>query len=186
MTEPARVDWRNDVVDIDDLPTVDDAPFESLERRYLRQQRAIWSFWLGVILVAGVVLSIVLGPPSWVWPIVIGVPLLLTAVAWVLEGLAFSHRGVQLRERDVSTRRGIISRTTISVPFTRVQHVTVERSFLDRTFGLATVVIFTAGAIAADARVPGLDPDRADRLREDIINRSSRRRTGEAVSESAD
>ena len=60
------------------------------------------------------------------------------------------------------------------MPFPRVQHVTVERSLTDRIFGLSTVVIYTAGAVAADARVKGLAPERADRLREGIINRSNR------------
>lgn len=172
MTD-ATPQWRNEVVALEDLPAIDDAPFEPLEPRYLLQQRVLWCVWIGLFVVVGAVLVVVLDAPGWVWlPVVVPLVALL-AVAWVLEGLAYSHRGVQLRRRDVSTRRGLISRSTISVPFTRVQHVTVERSFTDRLFDLSQVVIFTAGALAADARVKGLDPDRAERLREGIIKRSN-------------
>lgn len=165
--------WRNDIVQVGDLPAIDDAPFEPLERRYLHQQRAIWAVVLLVLAIAAIVALLIAGAPSLLLLVAAGVPLAILATAWVLEGLAFNHRGVQLRERDVSTRRGLITRSTISVPFTRVQHVTVERSLTDRLFKLSRVVIFTAGASAADARVKGLSPDRADRLREGIVNRSN-------------
>lgn len=124
----------------------------------------------------GTGICVIAGAPWWLLAVLAAAPLSLLAAAWYLEGVAFSHRGVQLREFDVSTRRGVISRTTTSVPFSRVQHVTVQRGPFDRAFGLSTVVIYTAGAITVDAKVNGLDPDRADRLREDIINRSSRLR----------
>lgn len=166
-------DWKNEIVDVDALPAIAGAPFEPLELRYLRQQRTVWIVVLLVVMVGASAALLIFGAPRWLLLIAIVVPLLLMAGSWVLEGLAYSHRGVQLRERDVSTRRGLIVRTTISVPFTRVQHVTVERGLLDRMFGLSQVVIFTAGALVADARVKGLTPDRADRLREGILNRSS-------------
>ncbi|MEM7093832.1 MAG: PH domain-containing protein [Actinomycetota bacterium] len=174
------LDWQNEVVAVGSLPAVDDAPFESVERRYLAQQRAAWGVGFGVLAAAAIVLMALAGAPGWVWVVALG-PLVVAFIgAWILTGLAFAYRGVQLREHDVSARRGLIGRRTISVPFTRVQHVTVERGLFDRLFGLSSVVIFTAGAIAADARVSGLTPDRADRLREGIINRSNLDRSAEA------
>lgn len=165
--------WRNQVVSVGSLPAVDVTPFERLEPRYLTQQRVIWAILIGLLLVGGIVAMVFTGPPLWVWVVAVTAALVLFGLAWVLEGLAYDYRGVQLRERDVSARRGLIGRSTISVPFTRVQHVTLERGAFDRLFGLAQVVIFTAGAIAADARVKGLTPERAERLREGIINRSN-------------
>jgi membrane protein YdbS with pleckstrin-like domain len=165
--------WRNQVVPVGSLPAVDAAPFERLEPRYLTQQRVIWGILIGLLLVGGIVAMVLTGPPIWVWALAVAGALVLFGIAWILEGLAYDYRGVQLREHDVSARRGLIGRSTISVPFTRVQHVTLERGAFDRLFGLAQVVIFTAGAIAADARVKGLTPERAERLREGIINRSN-------------
>lgn len=173
MADVETAQWRNAVVAVGSLPAIDDAPFERLEPRYLTQQRVIWAILLGLLLAGGIVVVVLTGAPVWVWAAAIAAALGLFGVAWVLEGLAYAYRGVQLREHDVSARRGLIGRSTISVPFTRVQHVTLERGAFDRLFGLAQVVIFTAGAIAADARVKGLTPERAERLREGIINRSN-------------
>lgn len=175
--------WQNPQVPLDALPAVDDSPFEPLDPRYLSQQRTGWAILLVPLMVGGIVVTVLAGAPSWLPAIVVAVPITLFALAWRLEGLAFGHRGVQLRRFDVSTRRGVISRTTTSVPFSRVQHVTVQRGVLNRLFGLSTVVIYTAGAVSVDAKVDGLDPERADWLRQDIINRSSQlrpRTTGDA------
>ncbi len=165
--------WNNRVVTVDSLPAIDQAPFERLEPRYLTQQRAIWAIILGLLLVGGITVLVIVGAPTWVWALVVVAALVLFAISFVLEGLAYDYRGVQLRAHDVSARRGLIGRSTITVPFSRVQHVTLERGAFDRVFGLAQVVIFTAGAVAADARVKGLSPERAERLREGIINRSN-------------
>lgn len=179
MADVETAQWRNAVVAVGSLPAIDDAPFERLEPRYLTQQRVIWAILLGLLLAGGIVVVVLTGAPVWVWAAAIAAALGLFGVAWVLEGLAYAYRGVQLREHDVSARRGLIGRSTISVPFTRVQHVTLERGAFDRLFGLAQVVIFTAGAIAADARVKGLTPERAERLREGIINRSNMAAAGD-------
>ena len=165
--------WHNPVVPVASLPAIDQAPFEPLEPKYLTQQRVIWALILGLMLAGGIAVMIIAGAPLWVWGIVVAAAAILFGLAWMLEGLAFDYRGVQLREHDVSARRGLIGRSTITVPFSRVQHVTLERGAFDRLFGLSQVVIFTAGAIAADARVKGLSPERAERLREGIINRSN-------------
>ena len=45
MRDSTRL-WRNDVVAVEDLPAVDAAPFEALERRYLVQQRVLWCAWM--------------------------------------------------------------------------------------------------------------------------------------------
>lgn len=171
--------WRNDVVAVGSLPAIDAAPFERLERGYLTQQRTFWGIWLGIIAIAMTVVTFVAGIPVMILVLILAALVALFALTWVLEGLAYDYRGLQLREHDVSSRRGLISRKTISVPFTRVQHVTVERGALDRLFGLAQVVIFTAGAAAADARIKGLTPERAERLREGITNRTNASATGQ-------
>lgn len=174
MSEPGSYGtWRNRPVRVNTLPAVDETPFEPLEAAYLKQQRVLWVAVVAALAIGGVVAILIGGAPWWIAAVIVGVAFAVAVTAWVLEGLAFSYRGVQLREFDVSARHGLISRATVSVPFSRVQHVTVERGLLDRVFGLAQVVIFTAGAGSADARVKGLDPERAERLREGLVNRSN-------------
>ncbi|HET8660344.1 MAG TPA: PH domain-containing protein [Micromonosporaceae bacterium] len=73
--------------------------------------------------------------------------------------------GYAERERDLLVRHGRIVRRLSIVPYARMQFVDVSAGPLERVFGLATVQLHTAAA-ASDARVPGLEPAEAARLRD--------------------
>jgi membrane protein YdbS with pleckstrin-like domain len=63
-------------------------------------------------------------------------------------------------------QRGVLTHVETSVPFVRVQHVDTRRGPLERLLGLSSVVVYTAGSRGADVAIPGLAPERAERLRE--------------------
>ncbi|MPZ26862.1 MAG: PH domain-containing protein [Micromonosporaceae bacterium] len=87
---------------------------------------------------------------------------LLRAAAIVRAVFAW---GYAERERDLLVRHGLLIRRLSIVPYARMQFVDVTAGPLERTFGLATVQLHTAAA-ASDARVPGLPPPEASRLRD--------------------
>jgi len=105
------------------------------------------------------------------------VPLVSTAVglavvlAIVRIAIAWRRYGVwrfELRDDDLYIHRGVFTRTKTVVPFVRVQHVDSRRSPLERTVGLATVVVYTAGSRSSDVAIPGLTPARAEALQESL------------------
>jgi membrane protein YdbS with pleckstrin-like domain len=63
------------------------------------------------------------------------------------------------------------------VPYGRMQFVDVTAGPLDRRFGLASVQLHTASA-ATDARIPGLVPDEAARLRDRLASQGEARAAG--------
>ena len=91
------------------------------------------------------------------------------AVYGLLRGIATVRAvpawGYAERERDLLVRRGLLIRRLSIVPYARMQFVDVTAGSLERLFGLATVQLHTAAA-ASDARVPGLPPEEASRLRD--------------------
>ncbi len=86
----------------------------------------------------------------------------LRATAIVRAVLAW---GYAEREKDLLVRHGLLIRRLSIVPYARMQFVDVTAGPLERMFNLATVQLHTAAA-ASDARVPGLPPDEASRLRD--------------------
>ena len=66
---------------------------------------------------------------------------------------------------DLLVRHGLLVRRLSIVPYARMQFVDVTAGPLERAFGLATVQLHTAAA-ASDARMPGLPPAEAARLRD--------------------
>ncbi|HEU4424501.1 MAG TPA: PH domain-containing protein [Pilimelia sp.] len=80
-------------------------------------------------------------------------------------GRAVRAWGYAERERDLLVRHGLLVRRLSIVPYARMQFVDVTAGPLERAFNLATVQLHTAAA-ASDARVPGLEPLAAARLRD--------------------
>jgi len=93
------------------------------------------------------------------------------AVAAVFVGsLVFVRRrcdawGYLERDEDLLVRRGVMFRRLSVVPYGRMQFVEVTAGAVERMFGLSTVKLHTAAA-RSDARIPGLEPDEAARLRD--------------------
>jgi len=54
------------------------------------------------------------------------------------------------------------------VPFGRVQHIDLAQGPLERAFGLATLVLNTAGTRGAAVKLPGLAQADAEEMRDHI------------------
>lgn len=91
-------------------------------------------------------------------------------VAVVVVSLLFARRryrawGYLEREEDLLVRRGVLISRLSVVPYGRMQLVEVTAGMMERLFGLSTVKLHTAAA-RSDARIPGLEPAEAARLRD--------------------
>lgn len=92
---------------------------------------------------------------------------LLTTV--VLPRLAWKHASWRLFPLVLELRRGVVFRHLVSVPRARVQHTDVERGPLERRFGLATLVVHTAGHDDSEIRLAGLEHGVALALRDHLL-----------------
>ncbi len=123
------------------------------------------SYLIGVAVVAGICAGAWLA--SGFWPVLLLAGLVLLAVLVRLGFLPRSLRSWGYAERadDLLVRHGLLVRRLSIVPYGRMQFVDVTAGPLERAFGLATVQLHTAAA-ATQARIPGLRPDEAARLRD--------------------
>ncbi|KKJ99523.1 PH domain-containing protein [Micromonospora sp. HK10] len=101
----------------------------------------------------------------WLFGLAVGVLLLLAGWRTVTIVRAVHAWGYAEREQDLLVRHGLLVRRLSIVPYARMQFVDVTAGPLERAFDLATVQLHTAAA-ASDARVPGLRPAEAARLRD--------------------
>jgi membrane protein YdbS with pleckstrin-like domain len=84
-----------------------------------------------------------------------------------IAGRRYRSWGYCERSRDLLVRRGVLVRRLTVVPYGRMQLVDVTAGAAERVFGLSTIKLHTA-ASATDARIPGLPPDEASRLRDQL------------------
>jgi membrane protein YdbS with pleckstrin-like domain len=82
--------------------------------------------------------------------------------------LRYRAWGFAVQDDALYLERGVLTKVETSVPYVRVQHVDTRRGPVQRLVGLAGVVVYTAGSRGADVAVPGLGPDRARQLREQL------------------
>ena len=101
----------------------------------------------------------------WAFGVAFGLVLLLGAWRAVAIVRAVRAWGYAERDNDLLVRHGLLVRRLSIVPYSRMQFVDVSAGPLERAFRLATVQLHTAAA-ASDARVPGLRPEEAARLRD--------------------
>ena len=131
--------------------------------------------------IAGAVTGLILGSPA---AFVLLQPLggfALRVVLLILAVLASTGAGAwlgrarwrrtrwKLDERGFHVRRGMLWRVEVLVPRSRVQHLDIERGPLERHFGLATLVVHTAGSQTQALRQSGLADADAVSLRDALI-----------------
>ena len=98
-----------------------------------------------------------------------GVCIGYVALAVVLPPLAWARWRYGLLGDLLLLRYGILFVEERAVPVRRMQHVDLVRGPIERLFGLATLVVFTAGNEGSAFRVPGLQLARAQHLRDRIV-----------------
>lgn len=98
------------------------------------------------------------------------VPVLLLALFLIVRAplRRYQARGYQMGADRLRVVRGLLFRSDTVVPFGRVQHIDVHQGPIERGYGLATLVLHTAGNHNASVSLPGLAHGDAMAMREDI------------------
>ncbi|WP_306211039.1 PH domain-containing protein [Actinoplanes sp. RD1] len=122
--------------------------------------RAIWV----VVVLAGLGVGWAL-TGFWLWPVLFGAELVFAVWRSWVTVRAVRAWGYAERDNDLLVRHGLVIRRLSIVPYARMQFVDVTAGPLERAFKLATVQLHTAAA-ASDAKIPGLPPEEAARLRD--------------------
>lgn len=100
------------------------------------------------------------------WVVVIGLPL-----APIAAHYKWKHRGYALTDDHALLRSGFWRRRTHIVPYYRIQTVEEVQSILQRRWGIATVVVDTAGSsgfVSGDPMAYDLDEHDASELRQQL------------------
>ncbi len=125
-----------------------------------------WTLWGAIVLVGALVAA----------PTIVELPaggamfaagFVLAAVgAATVPYLRYRRWRYEIRERDLFLSHGSWFYVLTLIPFDRIQYVETHQGPLDLAFRLMQLVVYTAAGRAA--RIPGLDPDEAEALREEL------------------
>lgn len=168
--------FQNNSIDLTTLPQLDDTPMESLSPSYLKVSylgTAIFFMILAAILI-GIHFFAEFDIPSWIKLVGSGVWLLLFVLSLWHTYEDFQIQGFAIRERDLTYRSGVFFRSTTVIPYNRIQHAEVKQGPIERRFNLQRLEIYSAGGDGSDLYIPGLPGNRADQLKDYIIEKAGK------------
>ena len=148
-----------------------------LDPRLVSLQRTVgWITWACVSLPLfslAVVLTLA-GPgtpggaaPVWILVLLVSGALAFAAQAW--PPMAYRRASYAIDDSGIEIRRGVLWRRVVNVARSRVQHTDVAQGPLERRYGLATLLIYTAGTLHAQVDLFGLDHATALRIRDHLL-----------------
>ena len=142
-------------------------PLDPGQLSVLRLRGAAWAVALGLPLLA--IEAGMTGPPP-LPPFLLVLLALLVAAALIVVLPARRYRGWGYadEEDELHIAHGLLVRTRTVVPHGRVTHIDVAKGPIERRYGLATLILHTAGTRGATVSLPGLDRAEADRLRDHV------------------
>ncbi len=142
-------------------------PWQRVSPRLSRMRRTVL---VGVGLPAGAAVALACGAASSTAGEAIGaLVVVLLVLAWISIGRNQRSWGYAERSDDLLVTHGALFRKLTVVPYGRMQLVDVEAGPIERSFGLVSVKLHTAAA-TTDAKVCGLTPDTATRLRDRLTD----------------
>lgn len=145
LTAPLPQDWQH-------------LPEEALgKRRWL---------WLGLTLFTVVILLglILLSDGELALYALLGLVLLFGFLLQLWLPFQLTRTRFLLRRQDFLLESGVWWHQAVMIPLTRVQHVTVSQGPLQKQFSLATLKVFTAGGLQAEAALSDIDYELAQSL----------------------
>lgn len=166
-----------------DTPDVLNYPSEAWQSvdpaysKLLRFNLTIWTVFAGVVLgffiwlmpeaiivfqiIAAVYFLII------IWLFFIWVPKILKRLKYVLH------------DEDIQLQKGYLYWRQLAIAANRIQHIEVTQGPLERFLGLASLVIYTAGSIGSDMKLPGLNLRTAQEIRARLLEKIKSEESGQ-------
>lgn len=162
-----------------------DGSEQKLHPNYIPCERLVGWIVVGVL---GFLIILGVGLLFWLndWPalafVIIGVLALviLGGLCWLAHfwpAIEYRYRSYRVSATGVQILKGVLWRSVMDVPKSRVQHTDVNQGPIERKFGLAHLVIHTAGTISASVKLEGLGHETAVAIRDHLMESDS----GDAV-----
>ncbi|WP_452600149.1 PH domain-containing protein [Pontimicrobium sp. MEBiC01747] len=165
--------FKNEQINIDELPTLESITYKPVSKTYLKVLLFNRVIIYAIIIM---VLFVLKQSPKFkeiefsFIPVIIAISAAFL-INSIITILAFSKRGYALREHDIIYTKGLLVNKITTLPFIRIQHIEISRSFLARKLNLATLNIYSAGDSGEDLSIKGLPIDVANRLNDHITSK---------------
>lgn len=164
--------FTNNQIEIDSLPKVEDIEYIPIEKSYLKIILFNLFFIYGSILASLSIAKYISNNEKFqffFWYLIITIVLIFISQV-IISTLGFKKRKYALREKDIIYTEGLLINSITTLPFNRIQHTEVKRSFIARRLGLSTLNIYSAGESGSDLNIKGLPKEKAETINAFLTN----------------
>lgn len=147
-----------------------DIPLQPLERGQLHVMRLAGAITTAIVTAGAALTSWGVSHalewlPLWAAPLAV---LLLGLWSIALAPKRWARWGWAWTGKELHVASGWLTRVHTIVPASRVQHIDVTQGPVERMFGVATLVLHTAGTANSEVDLPGISRDTAESIRDAI------------------
>lgn len=164
-------DYSNIPIDTLDLPRFEEVQLTPLRAGYYKIVLInIALFYLLLAIAIGIGIYYLDEARPYLYTAII-ISVIMLVLTLVISRISFKNKGYAFRTHDVIYRSGALALTTTIIPYNRVQHVAVHEGFISRKLGLAAVEVFTAGGNSSDVKIPGMDKQHAEKIKQLLMGK---------------
>ncbi|ABZ77969.1 membrane-flanked domain [Shewanella halifaxensis HAW-EB4] len=163
--------------------TVDSSDWQSFDRVALQSvndshytQVLTESLIFGGLVFIGASLAVII-PGALSLPLVIAILTGLLLIICIIGYLRHRHAkslGYATCEHELLMQQGFWWVKRTSLPYSRLQHVSVSHGPLERHFNLSTIKCFSAGSGSAEIELPGIEQETAEHLRQHLLSQAAK------------
>lgn len=159
----------NRQIDFETTDRIDDLRYEPVSLKYRSAQIA--SAAIAYAASAALALLLLLTDTPW-WCIAAET---VIAASFIINLMilrkAYQYKGYALREHDITCRGGVIFPKIATVPFSRIQQVSISQNPISRFFNLYAINIENGAQWLSSLDIQGLTKDKAEEIKNVITNR---------------
>lgn len=159
----------NRQIEIETTDRIEELRYEPVSPKYRAVQRASATITYATLAALALLLLLVDNP--W-WCVAAEAVIVVSLIVnLVILSKAYLRKGYALREHDITYRSGVIFPTTTTVPFSRIQQVSICQNPVSKFFGLYAIDVVNGAQALSTLAIHGLTKEKADGIKNVITQR---------------
>ena len=142
--------------------------FEPLAKKY-KLAHCVGTTLIYILLMLLALLLLLTDYP-WHIKIIEGTTAVVFIINIIILSKAYSHKGYAFREHDVSYQSGVVFHKVTTIPYSKIQQVSIKQNPISRLFGLYSVDIVNGAQALSSLNIPGLTQEKASHIK-DLITK---------------
>lgn len=169
------MEFDNKQILIQDLPDFTETDPEKLDKEYMWVMFLTRSIFSTIIITGLIIAAVYIRSGEFFILKIIAITLIsgIFILYTITAKKAFNRKSYIVRQKDIIYKSGLMFNSITAIPFNRIQHIEVTTGPIEKIFRLCSLKIYTAGGMQSDITIPGLNFEKAAKIKSFVISKTS-------------